>query len=222
MSSPRHALLEDVPPRKAAGVPVARPKPASLERTSFWKRHTRSSTTLAASPSSAVRSAGRGVATYMRAKLRLAADVPITQGDLAKLRSLDLNDHVYGGKERLVVVEEAIVDLSGMEFALNLARLVLQDNAIADLSMLSGLTTLQSLWLDGNKISDVSALAGLTSLADLRLSGNAISDISALSGLTRLGWLFLRDNNISDLSALPAHPMASSPACTTWCPKPTG
>ena len=162
----------------------------------------RSSTTLAASPSSAVEVPDAALATYMRAKLRLAADVPITQGDLAKLRSLDLNHHVYGGKERLVVVEEAIVDLSGMEFALNLARLVLQDNAIADLSTLSGLTTLQSLWLEGNKISDVSALAGLTSLADLRLSGNAISDISALSALTRLGWLFLRDNNISDLSAL--------------------
>jgi hypothetical protein len=102
----------------------------------------------------------------------------------------------------LVAGPSGIVDLTGLEYAVNLTILTLHFNQISDISALSGLTNLTRLNLSGNQIVDVSALSGLTNLTRLNLSGNQISDISALSGLTNLTLLNLNANQISDISAL--------------------
>ena len=105
-----------------------------------------------------------------------------------------------------------ITDLTGLEFATNLAplhlgseyveaeRAYINSNSISDLSLLAGLTNLTGLWLEGNSISDISAVAGLTNLTRLWLRVNSISDISAVAGLTNLTELGLSNNSISDIS----------------------
>ena len=95
-----------------------------------------------------------------------------------------------------------INDLTGLEFATDLASLDLSNNSISDISALAGLTDLASLDLSNNSISDIPALARLTNLDDLDLSNNSISDISVLAGLANLERLDLSNNNISDIPAL--------------------
>ena len=95
-----------------------------------------------------------------------------------------------------------IVDLTGLQAAVNLTALSLINNQISDISALSGLTNLTTLTLTGNEVSDLSVLAKLTNLTTLYLKVNQISDISPLSDLTNLTDLTLDDNQISDISGL--------------------
>ena len=108
-----------------------------------------------------------------------------------------------------------ISDLTGLEYATNLARLnlgelfyfwvwppELRTNQIQDIKPLSGLTLLKSLDLSNNQITDISALSGLTALETLSLYDNQITDISALSGLSNLTSLDLEHNQITDIAPL--------------------
>ena len=123
----------------------------------------------------------------------------ITVEDMERLTFLDASDSNIG-------------DLTGLEFATNLAELDLSNNNISDISALAGLTNLGTwlddlerkgiLYLSNNNISDISALAGLSELYRLDLPDNSISDISALVDLTELSELDLSNNSISDISAL--------------------
>ena len=145
-------------------------------------------TTLAASPLSPVEVRDAPLRTRIRAQLGLADGSPVTQGDLARLTELEVRN-AY------------VVDLTGLEFAINLRSLDLNYNRIADVSALSGLTTLRNLSLSGNSIADISALFGLK-LWQLELRDNRIVDVSALSSLTTLEYLQLSDNRIADVSPL--------------------
>ena len=110
--------------------------------------------------------------------------------------------------------ERGILDLSGLEYCVNLEWLDLGENNISDISPLAGLTNLWRLNLNNNSISDISPLAGLTNLQGLTnldslgLYDNNISNISPLAGLTNLQGLTnldslgLYDNNVSDISPL--------------------
>ena len=151
------------------------------------------STTLAASPSSVVAVPDAYLRDLLKLYLGLAANAPITQGHLAKLNSLS-----SGGQ---------IADLTGLEFALNLADLQLNNSRIDDISALSGLNKLYLLSVEGSNISDLSPLSEVHALKFLSLAGNKISDVSALSDLPVLLELDLSGNAISDaspLSGLPA------------------
>ena len=106
------------------------------------------------------------------------------------------------GLTELTISHQAIVDLTGLEHAINLQRLSFRVNQISDLSPLSGLTNLEVLHLSDNEICDLSPLSGLTSLRELDVHHNRISDLSPLSGLTNLQWLVLYNNQVSDLSPL--------------------
>ena len=114
---------------------------------------------------------------------------PITEEDLATLTELDASGR-------------GIIDLTGIEYCINLEWLDLRGNQITDISLLSSLTNLQTLWSDHNQISDITPLSSLTNLQWLGLSSNQISDISLLSGLTNLWFLSLSGNQISDFSPL--------------------
>ncbi|RZB34737.1 MAG: hypothetical protein SRB1_00505 [Desulfobacteraceae bacterium Eth-SRB1] len=76
-----------------------------------------------------------------------------TQSDMLGLA------HLFGDSR-------GIIDLTGLEYATNLASLVLLDNEIVDISALSGLTSLTKLTLYKNHISDLSPLSGLTNLTE--------------------------------------------------------
>ncbi len=102
----------------------------------------------------------------------------------------------------LDVYEGGIVDLIGLEYAVNLRELYLTSNPLSDISSLSGLTNLTMLLLSDNQIADISPLSGLTNLMWLYLFNNQISDISPLSGMTNLMNLYLGSNEISDVEPL--------------------
>ena len=96
----------------------------------------------------------------------------------------------------------SIVDLTGIESAINLTSLGLYRNNISNVSSLTGLTNLTSLILSSNQISDISSLAGLKNLTSLIIHNNHINDISILAGLKNLTDLNLGSNQISDISSL--------------------
>ena len=123
------------------------------------------------------------------AELGKASGDPITTSDMAALTQL----HASGSN---------IIDLTGLEHAINLTSLGLRDNSVSDITSLSGLTNLTSLSLWDNSVSDTTSLSGLTNLTWLNLGNNSISDITSLSGLTNLTELFLYDNMISDITSL--------------------
>ena len=151
----------------------------------------------------------------IREELKLPTDEPLTKEKMLQLT-------------RLYAIEKGIVNIQGLEFAVNLTALDLAGNpiedisplqsltqlthlglgstnlSVSDLSLLSTLTSLRYLTFWDNQISDLSPLASLTSLVALDLGGNQISDLSPLSELTDLVELALGDNQISYISPLSA------------------
>ena len=121
---------------------------------------------------------------------------PITRGEMETIQML---------------YADGVVQLDGIEYAVNLQELHLNGvsrstlDGIADLGPLASLTSLTSLHLPNNAISDIASLAGLKSLTHLGLEENAISDIVTLAGLTSLRGLFLSNNGVTDLAPLVAN-----------------
>lgn len=125
----------------------------------------------------------------LRAKPEIPDTDPITPADLAKIGTL-------------VGISKGIVDLTGLEYCVNLGELDLSINNISDIGPLAGLTNLTKLYLTDNNISDISPLAGLTKLNWVHLVDNNISDISPLGGLNELMLLALNSNSVIDISPL--------------------
>ena len=125
----------------------------------------------------------------IREEFKLPADEPLTKEEMLQLT-------------RLHAIEKGIVNVQGLEFAVNLTELDLAGNAIKDISPLQDLTQLTYLGLGSTNLSDLSPLASLTTLIDLALGDNQISDLSPLSVLTSLTKLDLQYNQISDISPL--------------------
>ena len=118
-----------------------------------------------------------------------AAGATISRADMASLRSFTASSR-------------RIVDLSGLESAVNLTYLNLGNNAISDVSPLSAMTRLARLTLSGNPIYDIAPLARLDALESVYLGHTNVRDLSPLTGLTRLYHLSLAGLEISDLSPL--------------------
>ena len=135
----------------------------------------------------------RALRAVVREELGLSNVVPLTKDNIKQLT-------------RLHAIEKGIVNIQGLEFAVNLTDLDLAGNPIEDISPLQGLMNLTRLGLGTTNLSDsdLSLLSALTSLRYLTLWGNQISDLSPLSALTSLISLGLGDNQISDLSPLSA------------------
>lgn len=120
---------------------------------------------------------------------------------------------------RIYAPNRGIVDLSGIEYCVNVRDVSLARNQIVDITPLGELPGGNQTWVDGeqtgsytrlslglteNQITDISPLAKLAHIDELGLSlgDNPIGDISALQGLTNLIGLGLRRTRITDISAL--------------------
>jgi hypothetical protein len=125
----------------------------------------------------------------VRSALGISAPTPITSVDLLGLTTLQ-------------ATWRDIVNLDGLQYALNLEFLNLGANRISNLDPLAGLSNLKSLYLRDNQISDMSALSGLAKMSLLDLESNGLTDISSLPALAHLWTLILIDNAISDISHL--------------------
>ena len=113
----------------------------------------------------------------------------ITQATMATLTTLKASNR-------------GILDLTGLELAINLEELWISRNPVSDLSPLAGCINLIGLEARGTPISDLSPLANLTKLEWLYCVAGSISDISPLAGLTNLRKLVLYTQRISDISPL--------------------
>ena len=104
--------------------------------------------------------------------------------------------------EELWISKNPVSDLSPLAACLNLIGLALWDVPVSDLSPLTNLTNLE--WLEiRSPISDISPLNGLTKLKRLVLygGGERILDISPLAGLINLREITIRHHHeINDLS----------------------
>ena len=154
----------------------------------------------------------------VRAALGLAPNDALTPQAMLGLINLR-----YRGSE--LSDNEKIVDLTGLEYALNLDHLNLYAHLISDILPLEKLTKLRSLWLAGNRIAnirpltslplgelglgrnpitDFTPLAELTSLTRLDFWGNELGDTNffIITRLTQLTQLDLRNNQISDITSI--------------------
>ncbi len=152
----------------------------------------------------------------VRDALGIAPNHALTPQAMSGLRSLR-----YRGSE--LSDNRKIVNLTGLEYALNLDHLNLYAHLISDILPLEKLTKLRSLWLTGNKITNIRPLTSLP-LEKLGLGGNPIADFAPLAelrsltrldfwgsglgdrdlhfitGLTQLTHLNLRNNQVSDIT----------------------
>jgi len=102
----------------------------------------------------------------------------------------------------LDVREQAIDDLTGLEYATRLQTLTLLWNNISDLTPLAGLVSLQELKINNNQLRDLSPLSNLVNLKVLDLHENYINDISPVMGLKNLTALTISDNYIDCIPSL--------------------
>ena len=124
----------------------------------------------------------------IREALQLNTPV-VTEADMLRLRQL-------GAQHR------GIVELTGLEYAINLEHLHLSGNPLSSLDLLAGLLKLESLSLHETGTTDISVLASLTRLHHLGLSYNWIENIEPLANLPKLEYLDLGHNRIRDVSSL--------------------
>ena len=132
------------------------------------------------------------------ADMRSIVELGVPDADIVNLTGLEYAINMTG----LDLTHNLITNLSRLRGLTNLEKLGLGDNLIANISHLSGLRNLKELYLWDNAIVNISALSGLANLEKLSLGDNLIANISHLSGLRNLKELYLWDNAIVDISAL--------------------
>ena len=115
-------------------------------------------------------------------------DDPITVDEIKGLTRLESNNR-------------RVHNLTGLQFATNLAHLELDNSRVSDISPLKGLTKLSFLEVHGG-FSDLSFLSGLANLKFLDVAGSKVSDLSPLEGLINLKGLYFNAKNVSDISPL--------------------
>ena len=94
----------------------------------------------------------------------------------------------------LILADEGISDLTGLEHCTNLLSLDLSRNRIENIFDLSSLVYLEKLDLSFNEIENIQHLSGLHSLTSLDLSFNRIEEVSELNRLQNLKYLNLAGN----------------------------
>ena len=143
----------------------------------------------------------------IRWSLDLAEGTPLTEQKMRQLTHLETSQFIYGPSvDPLALI---VVDLTGLEHAVNLTELNLRSHGIVDISAIGNLTKLRKLDLVDNPIVDISAVSNLTNLTHLWIGGDIffgtnlkISDISAVRNLTNLTILSVGGNGIVDISAV--------------------
>lgn len=136
------------------------------------------------------------LAAAVRETLGLSEDAVLTAEVLQQLSTLEAPG-------------SGIVDLTGLEYAVNLTSLDLTNfgdqelpNQVSDISVVANLTGLKELYLGNTDVSDISVLANLTALEGLGLNYTPVSDISILANFKQLEVLDLDNTQVSDIVPL--------------------
>lgn len=123
--------------------------------------------------------------TAIAGALNIAHDAPIARSAMRRLTKL------YADRK-------GIVNLTGLEHAINLRTLVLFLNPLADLTPIANLQNLEYLDISGCSITDITPLSNLVSLNHLNAEYNSIVDVTPLANLMRLESLIILHNQIAD------------------------
>ncbi|MBC1401003.1 hypothetical protein HB904_13270 [Listeria booriae] len=102
----------------------------------------------------------------------------------------------------LVIKNQKVKDLTGLENLRNITGLQLTNTDVADVTPLSNLTMLKDVTLTYNKITAISPLRKLVHIKNLQLQGNAIHELSVLSNLPNLANVNLYSNQITNITPL--------------------
>ena len=102
----------------------------------------------------------------------------------------------------IVSFDDGVVDLRGLEHAVNMDFLHISGGEISDLTPLAHLKNLRTVKLYNQNISDLTPLAGLINLEVLEVYNNPISDLSPLASLGNLTALSIVSTPVSDFSPL--------------------
>ena len=129
----------------------------------------------------------------IRTLLQLDATAVIPKSRVAALTSLDIGNR-------------NIVNLQGLQHAINLTTLQARDNKIPRLEPLQSLSKLRELYLAYNPIVDLSPLKNLSALRKLHIFQASTADLTALRGLA-LTELALSTTALVDLSPLRGMPL---------------
>lgn len=103
-------------------------------------------------------------------------------GDMALLETLDASD-------------ANIVELKGLEWAVNLHTLNLNNNRVSDVNILTEIPALRTLMLDRNNDPNIAVLVTMTKLSTLHFSGNPVPDYATFAALVNLETLVLNNTN---------------------------
>jgi Leucine-rich repeat (LRR) protein len=100
----------------------------------------------------------------------------------------------YEKVTKLLLFNNRLTDVKGLEKLNKLTELNLWRNQLTDVKGLEKLTQLTKLWLSDNQLTNVKGLEKLTKLENLYLSKNQLTNVNGLEKLTWLENLDLRDN----------------------------
>ena len=109
-----------------------------------------------------------------------------TEADMLDLTDLNIDDESY------------VVDITGLEYAINLEHLNIANPYITDFANIENLTKLTYLNLSHTNISSISFLDNMPNMEQLNLSGTNTVDISSLGNLTNLTYLMLTNNPLNE------------------------
>ena len=109
------------------------------------------------------------LAAAIRRELGMAPRAAITQLNMLSLQ------------RNLVADWSKIIDLTGLEHAINLKYLSLKGNQIRDITPLAGLTQLRTLNIEYNQISDIGSLTSLVNLEEVSVGGNPLTTIPPIA-----------------------------------------
>ena len=99
---------------------------------------------------------------------------------------------------------DSITNLSGLEWATNLANLYLAGNGVTNWSPLLSLPQLQTLDLGYSSLRDLSLLLVLTNLTSLTVDGNPVTNLAQLAGLPNLTSLSAQSCSPGNLAGIAA------------------
>lgn len=105
--------------------------------------------------------------------------------------------------EALVVRNNQLVSLNGIQNMSHLKHLMLSDNPITDLSMLRDLSELIRLEARGTRIEDLSSLASSNRLEILDIRNTDVETIAPVAHLPALKVVMATKKRVEDLSSLP-------------------
>lgn len=127
-------------------------------------------------------------------------------GNLTSLKQyiklLEINKSNFNEKESIVLNNNKISNLIGVNRFRNLKSLEISNNKITKIEGIEGLVNLEDLNLSGNHITKIEGLGNLKKLKRLQLAGNPITDYSGLNEIPQLEELNLSNTPIEKLELL--------------------